>query len=252
MALVTLTNLYCDASDIADYLSGEGLQLRLDDRNQARGQTIQVTTDAALGATALSVAAIDAPLPKGTVLLFDGGGMDSVLEVTLSATAQVGDLSLSVSALTAAVTALAVAFDNGVNTALNARVLKSIQWATAQVKMYCCGRYNDSDLATSHSVNRWTTVIAAARLCRRRGQGVPQSLAEDLEEAMGEMKLVRIGSMSIEDIGTRTSGWPFVTNVTVDQSYYVAKVRVEPQISEATPTQYGQFVDWGSLLFFDI
>ena len=65
------------------------------------------------------------------------------------------------------------------------------------------------------------------------------------------MKLVQASELNIEDIGTRTSGWPFLSNVTIDLSYTVRKVRVETAISEPTQTQYPQAIDWNSYLLFE-
>ncbi len=68
---------------------------------------------------------------------------------------------------------------------------------------------------------------------------------------MEELKQVNCGMLRLEDIGTRTSAWPFLSNVTLDLRYDYAKVRVEPSLSELTPTQYGQFVDWNSALWLE-
>ena len=63
--------------------------------------------------------------------------------------------------------------------------------------------------------------------------------------------MVKDGELNIEDIPTRTSEWPFLSNVTIDLAYTVRKVRVEPQISEGTPTQYPQAIDWNSYLLLE-
>src|SRR5438445_8568880 len=158
---VTLPNLYAQPSDIWDYLGSEGTNLRLDDHNLATGQTIQATATAALGATTIQVASIQYPLLAGTQLDFDGADMPATLEVILSSTALVGATSILVRPLGAQVNNLAEAFDSGVNVALGRRLVKACQYATGQVKLYCCPRYNDSDLVQSWSVNRWATTIAA-------------------------------------------------------------------------------------------
>ena len=252
MSLVGLPNLYCTPGDVTFYLSSQGAQLRLDDANRATGQTVQVLANANQGDTSLSVAPLDAPLPAGTVLDFDGGGMSTIVEAVLTVTAPVGSTSLTVVPLPGPVTALAYAFDLGVTVATRAFITQAIQWATAQVKLYCCGRYQDSDLATCWSANRWATTLAAYRLSKRRAQPAPGGIKSDYDETMQELKSVRVGMLNIEDIGTRTSSWPFVSNTTVDIAYHTAKVRVEDTISEGTPTQYAQYVDWSSYLFFEI
>jgi hypothetical protein len=251
MPLVNLPNLYCAPADIYDTLSTEGGQLRLDDHSLATGNLILATAAAAQGSTAIPCAALAQPLLAGTTLEFDGGGMPAVVEAVLSATAQIGATTLTVNALPNAIANQAQAFDSGVNVALAQRLVKACQYGTSQVKLYCCSRYNDSDLATAWSPNRWATALGARWLCSRRGQSPPKGVADQAEEALDEMKAVRVGMLDIEDIGTRTAGWPFISNVTVDIGYTYTKVRVEQPTSEGTPTQYGQFVDWNSALFLE-
>lgn len=251
MALVNLPNLYCLPSDLMDVLTSEGVQLRLDDHRLASGQTIQATGDAMIGATAINVKALQYPLLAGTVLEFDGSNMPAVVEVTLAALALLGATTLTVLPLTVQVNNLAAAQDNGVNLALAQRALKACKYGTSQVKLYCCQRYDDSDLATSWDVNRWATALAAHWLCKRGGQSPPTSVEEDRKESLAEMKQVRVGMLSISDIATRSAGWPFLSNVTVNLAYDYNRVRVEQQLSEGTPTQYGQHVDWNSSLLLE-
>jgi hypothetical protein len=248
---VTLPNLYCKPGDVMDVLGVEGAQLRVDDHQLATGQTITVTANAAPLDTTLYVAPLTAPLISGTVLQFDGASMPARVEVTLSATAPTGTTALTVLALSASVNALAAAQDSGVNVALAALLVKGCQYATGRVKFYCCTRYDDNQLVNSWSVNRWATALAAQWVCRRRSQSAPKSIDEDVKEVLAEMKGVAVGAYSIEDIGTRTSGWPFFVNTTVNLNYEIAKTRVEPSISEGTPVQYGQFIDWNSALILE-
>ena len=225
----------------------EGVQLRLDDHGLSTGQIVKVVADAAAGATTLSIMALAQPLLKGTVLEFDGGGMASNVEVTLSAVAQVGTNSLTVNALSVQVNANAQATDNGVNLATAQRLLMGCQYATARIKLYCCGRYDDSQLVLANSVNFWARYLACKWVCSRRGQSPPKSVVDECELIMKELEKVQCKQLNIEDIGTRTADWPFITNTTVDPIFTIAKTRVEPQISEGTPTVYPQMIDWTSV-----
>lgn len=251
MAPVPLPNLYALPNDVFDYMSTEGVDLRLDDHRQSTGQKIIVRTVAVEGAATLAVTALQAPLLRGTVLQFDGGGMEAVVQVVLATTATFGATTLSVVPLSSVVNAEASAQDSGVNLALAQRLMKGCQYGTSQVKLYCCGRYDDSDLATCWSANRWATVCAGHWVARRVCRPCPKSIREDYEDALMEMKEVMVGSMRLEDIPTRTAGWPFISNTTVDIRYNTAKVRVEPSISEATPTQFPQRVDWSSVFLLE-
>ncbi len=251
MGLLALPNVYCTPQNVMDYLGVEGTQLHLDDRLQSSGLTIQVTADANVNDTILLTTPIVKPMLKGNVLEFNGSGMPVTSEVTLATVARKGDVSLNVQPLTDAIPALASAIDAGVNLAMAWRLILECRYATATVKRYCCGRYNDSQLAQTWSVNDWTRKLAGYAICKRRMQPSPQGVNEDYQAVMNELRMVQCSAMNIEDIGTRTAGWPFLANNTVDISYNVAKTRSQPSISEGTPTYFGQYIDWDSAMIFE-
>jgi hypothetical protein len=250
--LVTLPNLYTSAADIVALLGSEGVDLSLDDHNMATGQKIEVTAPAPIGSITINITALSAPLLAGSVLQFDGAGLSNILVVTLTSTGLVGDTSLLIAPLAVAMPALAFAEDSGVTTYLAGLLVRGASYATAWVKRYCCNRYSDSDLATAWSVNEWATTYAARWVCQRRRQGCSKGLQKDFERMEKEIKQVQYGNLHIEDIGTRTSGWPFFSNTTLDLLYTIQKVRVEPQISEGTPTQYPQLTDWQAMFRIEI
>lgn len=243
---VTLSILFCQPSDVWDLLSTEGVDLRQDDHNLATGQIITTTADAIVGATTLAVAALPVALLKGAQLIFDGAGMTDPVTVTLSAAASSGASSLSCVALTTAVNGGARARDSGVNAATGGRLLVGCRKGTSKVKLYCNCRYDDSQLHLAGSVVDWATVIAARFLCTRRAQGCPKSIEQEFYEAMEEMRMVQNGQMMIEDCGTRGADWPAMSNITVNPSYEFRRARVQPSMSEQTPTAYGQWIDWNS------
>jgi len=249
----SLASLYCTPQDVYDVAGIDAVQLREDDRNQATGQSVTVTADAAAGATSLSVAALQYPLLKGAVITFDQGGLASPVEVTLTAAAASGATTLAVSATSDAIPSGAIAIDDGVNVWLASLMLIGCQRATTQVTRYCWPRYDVSNLlanakaASPGSVNQWATVIATRWIAQRLFRSAPQPVEEQYKETMEELKEVRAGQLSIENIGTRTSGWPFMSNVTLDDRSTFRKVRVEPWLSEPTPTQYVQSIDWDSI-----
>ena len=245
--LVGLPNLYTSPQDIFDLLGVAGTQLRLDDVPEATGQKVVARADAAAGATSLPVTPLLCPLLRGTTLEFVGAGDPAVVEAVLTSVAQAGDTALSVAALPAAINATASARDYGVNVATAARLAKGCSYGTAEVKRRLCIKYQDSDLATSWSANRWATAEGALWVCRRRGNSPPASVKDEADEARRGMSDVQRGVTYLEDIGTRTPAWPWVSNITVDLRYTVAKARAEPVISEGTPTLYAQFVDWQSI-----
>lgn len=245
---VTLTTLFTTPQDVWDVLSTEGVDLRQDDHNLGTGQLVTVSADAAAGATTLSVSAIPVALLRGAQLTFDGSAMTTPVVASLTAAASVGSTSLSVQALSSAVPAAAQARDSGVNAATGARLLIAARKGTSKVKFYCNQRYDDSELAKSGTVCDWATDIAVWWMCRRRVQSVPKSVQAAFDMALEEMRQVQSSELSIEDIGTRGSDWPTVTNVTVRPSYDGMQSRVEPAISEQSPTAFGSYIDWNSAM----
>lgn len=248
---ITLSTLFCSAQDLWDFLSVEGVDLREDDSNLASGQIITTTADAVEGSTSIAVVALPVALLKGAQLTFLQAGMDLPVVVQLSAAASAGATSISVVATSAAINSGAQARDSGVNAATGARLLVGARKGTSKVKLYCNQRYDDSQLALSGTVCDWATICAAKWLCSRRVQGCPKSIAADYEEAIEEMKMVQAGQLAIEDIGTRGIDWPTVSNVTVNPGYDGMRARVQPNISEQTPTNYSQYIDWNSAVILD-
>lgn len=244
---ITLSTLFCTPNDVWDMLSSEGVDLRLDDHNLASGQLITVSADALTGATTLTTTAIPVALLRGATLVFDGAGISTPVQAILTAAAAVGATSLAITALEGNINSGAQARDSGVNVATAARLLVGARKGTSKVKLYCNSRYDDSQLALSGSVLDWATLFACKFLCERRAQGCPKSIKSGCDEALEELRAVQAGQLMIEDIGTRGTDWPTVTNIVVRPGYNGMQSRVEPAISEGTPTVYGQFVDWSSI-----
>lgn len=248
---ITLPTLFCTPQDVWDILSVEGVDLREDDRNLATGQTITTTADAAAGATSVPTLALPVPLLRGAQLTFDGAGMVAPVTAQLSAVGNLGDVSLSVVALPAQINGGATARDSGVNAATGARLLVGCRKGTSWIKLWCNSRYDDSQLKLSGSVLDWAANYASRYLCMRRGQGCPKGIQADYEEHLECLKMVQGGQLMLEDCGTRGVDWPTVTNVTVDPSFDYQRARVEPNMSEQTPTAYSQFVDWNSAMWLE-
>jgi hypothetical protein len=249
---ITLQTLFCLPQDVWDLLSIEGVDLREDDHNLASGQIIQTTADTPVGSTTMAVAALPVAMLSGAWLTFDGAGMAVPAQVQLSAVANIGATSLLLVATTADVASGAQARDSGVNAATGARLLVGCRKGTSKVKLYCNQRYDDSQLVLSGSVCDWSATIAAKYLCTRRAQGCPKGLMADYEDVLRELQKVQVGQLTIENCGTRGVDWPVITNVTVDPAYDYMRARVEPNISEQTPTAYSQFIDWSSAMWLEL
>lgn len=245
---ITLSILFTTPQDVWDVLSTEGVDLRQDDHNLATGQIITTTADAAVDATSISVSALPVALLRGAELVFDASGMSAPVKASLTAAAAAGATSISVAALATAVNSGAQARDSGINAATGARLVVGTRKGTSKVKLYCNSRYDDSQLALSGTVLDWATIVAAKFLCTRRAQACPKSILESYDEAIEEMRMVQAGQLSIEDIGTRGADWPTISNVIVNPAYDGMRARVQPNISEQTPTAYSQYIDWNSAM----
>lgn len=260
---VTLPLLFCFPQDVWDLLSTEGVDLRDDDHNLASGQIIQSSADTPINSNSMSVVSLPVGLLAGTQLVFDGAGMPSPVQLQLTAAASVGATTISVLQVTNTGTSISVgnttvdipsgaqARDSGVNAATGARLVRGCQRGTSKVKLYCQQRYDDTQLALCGSVNNWASIYAAKWLCQRRAQGCPKSLAADWVEALEELRMVQSGALALEDVGTRGVDWPTVTNIRVNPAYEYAQARVEPNISEQTPTAYAQYIDWNSAVWIE-
>lgn len=132
---------------------------------------------------------------------------------------------------------------------LSRLTVRGLNVATARVNLYCSQMYDASGLATSWMVNEWTTCLAACWLCRRRGNPIPQSIADACDATMHELELVKDGSLTLTDIGMREAAWPAWSNVTVRPEFQLKKVRVQRQISERSPTDYPQTIDYPSEVY---
>lgn len=243
---ITLSTLFCTAQDLWDLLSVEGVDLREDDSNLATGQIIETSAAAAVGATSISVLALPVALLRGSELAFLQAGMDVPVIAKLTAAASAAATSISVAALGTAINSGAQARDSGVNAATGLRLVRATQRGTSKVKLFCNSRYDDSQLVLCGTVNHWATLTGAKWLCTRRAQGCPKSIKADYDEAIEEMRMVQSGQLSLEDVGTRGADWPTVSNVIVNPAYDGMRARVQPNISEQTPTAYSQFIDWNS------
>lgn len=248
MAPSTAPASYTDPFDIQDYLQDEGLQLSLDDRNEASGQWIYATSAAAALATSVQCQPLPCAMQNGNTLNFGGAAMQSIVQVILDAPASKGDTQLTVSPLAGEVNLGAVAIDGGVNAYELARIQKAIAYASSKVNDYCMPRYQSAAaLQSSWTVNRWATILAAKWLRSRGGRPLPQSVFDDAKEAMEEMKAVSVGQMQIGDLGTPIAEWPAWSNTCVDPSYWNRKLRVQRPMSEQSggpPTGYAQQIDW--------
>lgn len=125
---------------------------------------------------------------------------------------------------------------------------KGIQWASARIDFYLNGQYQRRYLAQSWIVNDWATCLACCWLRSRRGNPVPGSIMDLCKEATEDLKMVQSGQVTLADVPLRAAAWPAWSNVRVDHTYELRKVRVERWISERVSGEspYPRDVDYTS------
>lgn len=122
-------------------------------------------------------------------------------------------------------------------------VTKFIAWCSSWLDMHLLPLYEAAGLAASVVVNEWCALLVARRLCRHRGNSVPQSLETACEEARKDVDAVRRKEMVLPDCHLRRRQGMTFSNVRVDCRYNLRRIRVERPLSDRMPTQYPQVVD---------
>ncbi len=104
--------------------------------------------------------------------------------------------------------------------------------------------YAVSELALSTLVTRWATIIACYRLCKTRGNPVPESLHEEYENLIsipnGMVHQARNQKFIIPNIRRQTINVPAFSNLTIDRRYRREKIRVIQANSSNIPSAIEQ------------
>lgn len=128
---------------------------------------------------------------------------------------------------------LSRADDNKDGTSEPLAIAMAINVGTLEVAKYIQRRYLATQLANSMLVNYFATVFACAFLCRRRGNPLPESLAEELDVIIGQLEDIRDGRLDIPDVMERTARSPVVVNQRADARFSRPLRR---QLNQSTPT----------------
>lgn len=112
----------------------------------------------------------------------------------------------------------------------------SIAKGTTDVNFYLFQRYSPAVIQASSWATWCTAHFAAVALCRRRGNPVPESLQQECNRYLEQLKLIMSGQAQlVADDGLarpEADNSPGVSNMRID-SRYVAAVRRVPQTSTA-------------------
>jgi phage gp36-like protein len=117
-----------------------------------------------------------------------------------------------------------------------------INQATEEVGLYAQQWYTPAQLDTSTLVNRWATTLACYFLCQRRGNGPPQSLADEFARIMARLEQIAAGTLKLPGIAMRDDMRPSMSNLRVDRRYPNSRIRVTPTNSTDAPTRLSQDV----------
>jgi hypothetical protein len=126
--------------------------------------------------------------------------------------------------------------------------VKGAYVATQWVKMFC-QMYQAADLSTSVQVWNYATIYYTRWLCLRSGNPIPPGLHELFVDVKDELKQIKNGTLFIADIGIYDSPEASWSNLRLDDSFAVRRLRVERGISDRSATNGRVRRDWASEYF---
>lgn len=100
-----------------------------------------------------------------------------------------------------------------------AAIERALNFATLEVCKYIQRRYLPAQLANSELIRYFATLFGCAYLCRRRGNAVPESLAEELDLIISQLEDIRDGKLDVPDISERAPRGPLIVNLRADARY---------------------------------
>lgn len=119
-------------------------------------------------------------------------------------------------------------------------VSDAIDEASAEIDFYCARRYDPaSALATSLWVAKKCRVIAAAMLCTRRANPIPQGISFRYEKAIKDLENIQSGKLQIPLVAGRKTDAPVLSNQRAALSP-LPRVVTEMGRSTGTPQGYSQ------------
>ena len=107
---------------------------------------------------------------------------------------------------------------------------------TDYINQYAGFRYLEADMKNNRWVRSRATWLGAYYLFQRRGQAPPAVLQNRFIEITDELEKVHAEKILIPRLKTSEDLSPAMSNLKVDHSFQVNKVRVKPTISTGTPS----------------
>jgi phage gp36-like protein len=115
-----------------------------------------------------------------------------------------------------------------------------IERATRDINNFALQKYTVEVLAAHGTVNDWCIVLAVCHLCRRRGNSIPESLEQDRQEILADLRGIPSGKFKLGDAATRANFSPSFSNPTVDRRYSQSKIRIMRAASDGIATALNQ------------
>lgn len=110
----------------------------------------------------------------------------------------------------------------------------AIAKAGNKIDFYLAQRYPTSELLKSDMVKDWAAILACVLARRRRGNPVPQGLAEAYDEAMAELKQVKDNLANVPGIAPYKSSPLVISKMRATQRPYP---RAVVEVSQSTTLQ---------------
>lgn len=118
---------------------------------------------------------------------------------------------------------------------IDAVVQDCVDQASAEIAMLAGQRYDLDDLAAHPIVIPWATTYAIYFLCQRRGNPMPQSLADEFNRVTANLEKIVAGDIKLPGLDEITGMRPTVSNLVIDRRYVNDQVRVRSTTGE-TPS----------------
>ncbi len=118
-------------------------------------------------------------------------------------------------------------------------VIDCIERATAELIGLLRPLYETDQLAQSRLVSHWCAVLASYYLCQRRGNPVPDSLAQEYSHILGPEGWIfksKKGSFAIPGIESTSVNAPAMSNHQIDRRYVDHQSRIVQSISTPIPS----------------
>lgn len=125
-------------------------------------------------------------------------------------------------------------------------VTQACQQGTNKVFRYLLAKYDQSELALSPIACGYAILFSCRWLLGRRGNPVPAELAEEIAEALLELKEIQKGEAILPDAAPRNNGLPSYMNYDVNRNFPFGKVRVIRPESDNSPADFAVRPDYAA------